>query len=396
MSSLEIDRERFNAAHEAFCQYMLEQSGEPFENFDHPFLFEDEIDYKRIAYGQAKGALSLDQWDGWMEHSPHEIIEAVKAACHPSVSKNLLYHRSGMQNSSEAALYKVESEEQIRGLAEQLHSFYRGGSGTPQALGPRFDQLAEYLRKHSLSANWRFLAYMTFLVDVDRYFPIVPSRFDRLLEFYGVNESVSGYASWERYTYLLDLAETLKSMLAHYGDADAVEIQSYMWVVSELIEWDRVREHPIADVPDFDIALAARLNKAKKRERTGLSGERFVYEQEKTRLREAGRPDLAERVKLVALLDDSAGFDVRSFDIDGSELHIEVKTTNSPQDRDTGFWLSENERVQAEEDPCWCLYRVWNINSSPSLENLGNIVRQTGDQWRLNVHAWFVRRGTEP
>ena len=42
----------------------------------------------------------------------------------------------------------------------------------------------------------------------------------------------------------------------------------------------------------------------------------------------AERQDLADRVEHVALVDSRAGYDIRLFEVDGSEIFIEMKTTS--------------------------------------------------------------------
>lgn len=61
----------------------------------------------------------------------------------------------------------------------------------------------------------------------------------------------------------------------------------------------------------------------------GSAGEEFVVLVEQQRLEAAGRPALARQVRWVARDDgEGAGFDIRSFDTDGRERLLEVKTTN--------------------------------------------------------------------
>ncbi|MCK4814520.1 DUF3883 domain-containing protein, partial [bacterium] len=135
-----------------------------------------------------------------------------------------------------------------------------------------------------------------------------------------------------------------------------------------------------------------RRNRAKERERIGLLGEEFVYEREMEKLKKAGRSDLANQVEPTFLCKVDFGFDIFSFNPDGIERHIEVKTTARSQDNDDGFWLSEKERVQAEQDACWVVYRVWNIDLSPKYENLGNIIRDKNENWEMSASNWYVRR----
>lgn len=81
----------------------------------------------------------------------------------------------------------------------------------------------------------------------------------------------------------------------------------------------------------------------------GKAGERFVVEFERDRLRRAGRDDLAEDVRWVSDLDgDGFGYDVKSFEPDGEERLLEIKTTCG-HDR-TAFWLTRREIDVAAEN----------------------------------------------
>ncbi len=61
----------------------------------------------------------------------------------------------------------------------------------------------------------------------------------------------------------------------------------------------------------------------------GRAGEAFVLEIERNRLIEAERSDLARKIRWVSAEDgDGAGYDVFSFEPNGKERLIEVKTTN--------------------------------------------------------------------
>jgi hypothetical protein len=60
----------------------------------------------------------------------------------------------------------------------------------------------------------------------------------------------------------------------------------------------------------------------------GLAGEASVVRAERRRLTAAGRTDLASKVRHVSVLDgDGAGYDVLSWDVEGEERFLEVKTT---------------------------------------------------------------------
>jgi hypothetical protein len=97
----------------------------------------------------------------------------------------------------------------------------------------------------------------------------------------------------------------------------------------------------------------------------GLAGEERVLEHERASLTALGRADLAERVKWVSQENgDGAGFDILSFEEDGNERLLEVKTTNGWER--TPFHISRNELKVAEvKRETWHLIRLWDFSREP-------------------------------
>jgi hypothetical protein len=113
-------------------------------------------------------------------------------------------------------------------------------------------------------------------------------------------------------------------------------------------------------VRKFDPAARDARNRA-----LGKQGEELVFAHERQRLISVGRDDLARRVEWTSeIRGDGAGYDVLSFDADGRERLIEVKTTNGAPL--TPFFLSENERAFSEERPdAFTLLRLYRFADSP-------------------------------
>ena len=102
--------------------------------------------------------------------------------------------------------------------------------------------------------------------------------------------------------------------------------------------------------------------KEKRNRELGLAGEKLVIEYERNILMELNRHDLAEKVKHIALQDSSAGYDVLSYDKDGNQKYIEVKTTSYT--KNTPFYISRNEVMKSKilADGFW-VYRLFNFDS---------------------------------
>jgi hypothetical protein len=89
---------------------------------------------------------------------------------------------------------------------------------------------------------------------------------------------------------------------------------------------------------------------------------------ERKRLRDAGREDLASQVVHVSSIEgDSAGYDVRSFTVDGRVRYIEVKTTRGPSD--TRFFMSANEvEFSKKSGSSYALYRLFNFGRTVTVD----------------------------
>lgn len=102
----------------------------------------------------------------------------------------------------------------------------------------------------------------------------------------------------------------------------------------------------------------------------GAAGEEFVIQFEQWRLNQFGQRQLAERVEQVSRSKgDGLGYDVLSFDTNGRERFIEVKTTSFG--RETPFFVSRRELALSKiEDQRFHLYRVFDFRNAPRMFDL--------------------------
>ncbi len=102
----------------------------------------------------------------------------------------------------------------------------------------------------------------------------------------------------------------------------------------------------------------------------GTAGEEFIVQFEHWRLNSLGQPKLADKVEHISKSKgDGLGYDILSFEANGKQRFIEVKTTSFG--KDTPFFVSKRELAlsQASNDQ-FHLYRLFEFRKAPRLFNL--------------------------
>jgi Domain of unknown function (DUF3883) len=140
-----------------------------------------------------------------------------------------------------------------------------------------------------------------------------------------------------------------------------------------------VGQHSRAGVPTPVYAARTQFDHGEqdaRNRRLGLAGEMAVLESERQALLQSGRPDLADRLLHVAKVEgDGAGYDIRSFTIEGEEKFVEVKATRSGAE--TPFYVSFHEvRFAADHAERYYLYRVFEFDDTTGS---GKVFIQRGD-----------------
>lgn len=134
-----------------------------------------------------------------------------------------------------------------------------------------------------------------------------------------------------------------------------------------LVEWEYIQKHiskkTKSNIPtkrDFETL-------AKIQQIVGTTGEEFVLNYEKEKLLSVGLKNLSENVKWVSKEDgDGLGYDIHSFDENGNDKYIEVKTTTNSIPR-LQFFISANELKKYFQETNFFIYFVFDIKNQPKL-----------------------------
>ena len=166
----------------------------------------------------------------------------------------------------------------------------------------------------------------------------------------------------------VELQDAAQAAVLRPATAAALEASEAIWVPAP--KPSRIRETPASYMPCFSPAKRDYLAQETRNRSLGRAGELFVLELEARRLHTAGKKALSERIEHVAATQgDGLGYDVRSFEEDGRERLIEVKTTAFGEL--TPFFVSRNELARSETDAeRYHLYRVFDFRQRARLFQL--------------------------
>ena len=164
------------------------------------------------------------------------------------------------------------------------------------------------------------------------------------------------------------------------------EFIEYKDLVPELIEF-RVRKKPALKNRG---ASMSKVRHSKQSLIVGNAGEKVIYEFEKNKLKDMGRLDLAEKVRWVADEGEKPGWDIESYDENGSIMRIEVKASKG---KINNIIITENEKNKAEKyRESFFLALVENVFKKPTIEYICDPMQKFGDannpsplSWKMNL-----------
>jgi Domain of unknown function (DUF3883) len=109
----------------------------------------------------------------------------------------------------------------------------------------------------------------------------------------------------------------------------------------------------------------------------GAAGELFALNYERARLVHVGKESLAARIEHTSKVrGDYEGYDILSFDENGAERLIEVKTTK--YGAETPFFVTRNELSTSERRaPLYHVYRLYGFRQAPRLYTISGAISQS-------------------
>ncbi|TWH82560.1 DUF3883 domain-containing protein [Sedimentibacter saalensis] len=130
--------------------------------------------------------------------------------------------------------------------------------------------------------------------------------------------------------------------------------------------------------------------KNKYNKRIGDRGELIVLKAEEDKLKKY-KKELVKKIKHISIENDSAGYDILSFDEYGNEIYIEVKSTTA-KPGDANFYLTSNELERAKGDMNYWIYIVFEVNTdAPKIWKINNPFEKNKDEIKLIPLSYNVK-----
>ena len=155
------------------------------------------------------------------------------------------------------------------------------------------------------------------------------------------------------------------------------EVDDILAVLTERPKPEPLLKRASEPAPPFVRLTTNYLEREARNRSLGEAGETFILNFERARLIHAGRETLAGKIKHTSKeVGDHEGYDILSFEENGAERLIEVKTTQ--YGNMTPFFVSRNELATSEKNAArYQLYRLFAFREAPRLFTLPGAIGHT-------------------
>ena len=369
---IQINRKTFEHALSEFKNIVETDTNKNFVDFKTNSFINEHENYKYAVLEEAKNSLLSKTWKE-DEIGNGRILKAVK----DSIQTNVIYNFETHQNNlidwrKKDNFSKLKANQKNEKL---LFEFFKSKINDENA----FDQFTE------LGFSYQLIAYLFFIKNSQKYLPISQTRFDLIFSSLNINLKTSHNLSWENYQEFIGIIKQFQNYLkTNFSGIELLDAHSFLWVYG--FQFDKSKESTELKIqskkptkkkksvlPNYQPRKAIDLEtleepetridyikQLEKQMEIGNLAEKIVLNSEIEFLRN-DYPDLVKKVRSVAN-NPKLGFDIISFEIDGTQKQIEVKAI-SINKSNKSFFLTRNELKKSKEYPNYYLYCLSKLSS---------------------------------
>lgn len=369
---IEITEKTFEYALTEFKNIIQKDTNENLENFKTNRFIDEHENYKYAVLEQAKSSLLTKTWKE-EEIGNGRILKAVKDSIHTNVIYNYETHQNNLIDWRKKDNFsKLKANPKNEKL---LFDFFKSKIKDEKA----FDQFS------ALGFSYQLIAYLFFIKNPQKYLPISQTRFDLIFSSLNIDLKTSHNSSWENYQDFVGIIKQFQNYLkTKFNKIELLDAHSFLWIYGFQFEKPKEKtevkskttktvEKKKTELPNYEPRKAVDLEtlvepeteidyieQLKKQMEIGDLAEKIVLNNEIEFLSQEF-PDLAKKVRSVAN-NPKLGFDIISFETDGTQKQIEVKAISTNKSNKS-FFLTRNELRKSKEYPNYYLYCVSELSS---------------------------------
>jgi len=370
--SISISPTRFRAAFGRFQAIHTKECGWPVESFSNrdSFAFQWE-GYKHAIPVRAGAVLKAHRWTR-NEIGKGDILKRVIQAIELPGNNLLQWEgRHGPSSRAHSKLFELQTQPGSRQEIEELfYNLFKGRVANEET----FEGIVRLCGK-----KYELLGYLFFIADPGRFLPLRTQSFDKALAELGVDLKTGKSCGWKNYQMFISAIREVRTRLHAEGivDASLLDAHSFCWILArnEPEKSTKTKINPaifqtfdgklatstptVIFSPKDDAEIRNMREKADKCHASGQIAEEISLQAERIRLLDCGLANLAAKVVSVADR-PGLGYDIKSFEADGTERYIEVKNVSNGR----RFFLSSGEWLNSRERGNYWFYLVSGAGTS--------------------------------
>lgn len=277
-----------------------------------------------------------------------------------STFKEYAWCRIFPDSNDHQLFFNVECNAEEGSLIIKLHCKFSGTDRLSHDKVALFDKFIENKFYRGQWIRWYVINLQSF------------ENFDQLIRFskHFIQDNLHHYSEIKNLLNSSDLKEELENL-----DLDSTDLTQVNLTEVEnnpLPQKNQTGEYIFQDKTSYNTNLhepASSIYEKRNKEnkKLGDTGEQLIFLQEEKKLKRLQEEGMISPDKRVIKQQDHVGYDFLSYDQNGEEIHIEVKTTQG--DRKAPFFMSMNEVYVMKSDPKWRLYRIYDFNPKTKTAN---------------------------
>jgi hypothetical protein len=374
-----ISPSRFRLAYNRFQSLFEDRYDKKLVSFQDPdTTLASQENYKNWLPGQAQDILKAHSWSRKNIGDGNILARVIQAIEIPGNNLLQWQARNGPKSRVHSNLLKIKRHSaKCREIETCFYQLYKNRT-TDSSL---FERIIEVSGR-----RYELLAYLFFIAAPHQFLPIRTKSFDKAFAELGVEHRTANRCDWDNYQTFIKIIKSVQKQLQAEGieDATLLDAHSFCWILSRKDSARREFKVPalmafqgriLAHKPNgtFSVKEDAEIRDMQqemiKRNAAGQIAEEAALKAERRRLQKAGRSDLAEKVQSVADK-PGLGYDIQSFELDGSERFIEVKNVS----QGNRFFISESEWLNSRNRSNYFFYLVQGIERERPLVTIMSAV----------------------